>query len=871
MTSSIALTCYMLKKVLPHVLSVLAFLVISVAYYSPVVTKGERVYAGDSIHYKGMSHETISYEDIEGERPQWTDSMFGGMPTVQITGSGIMTLPKYIWSFFRLFLTAEMMTLFVAMLSAYVLALCLKAPPIVAFISGITFGLASVNVLYLAAGHATKVRAISLMPGILGGVIYTYRENKWGGAAIAALFLAMHIDANHLQMTYYLMFMIGAVGITEMVYAIYNKAIKSFLVSSVLLIVAATISILPSLPSLALTKDYSHHTTRGEVILNNASDIEASGLDKDYILQYSMSKGEWLSAVIPNIKGGSERVNFDPYGPLPIYWGDQAGSSGAFYFGAIAFALLTFMFFGTRERLKWPVIIVGGLAIILSWRDASFVTDFFLDNVPMFSKFRDTKMMLVLIQLSVVLGVTVSLKKIWDKANSNYIKGLAISFGSLLGMLLVFLAVPKMIFDFEPSIAPDRLAGLPDLISTRVGVFRADVLRSMVFIMLAGVGLTAVLMSKVKKEIVFGILAFVMLLDIWSVDKRYDTKFVSEDQVNFPHEASEIAMLILDRESAQIPNFNKEYERQLEALKEKFSLKINKVNVEKKFEVESNVAKFRALNQNSHFRVYDLTNPMNDAQTSYFFKSIGGYHGAKLRRYQDFIEHQITPFEYAGPISQLIEKMRGPNMTEEEQTKIMRTANYYFQNIPMQPLNMLNCKYVYDSRFGFANENPGALGPAWMVHHIEWVETDDDELMTLQDLDVSKIAVMHNEFAELMPELATIDSTSTLDQVELIKYHPEGSTYKVKSEMGGLLVLSEIWYPDGWTATVDGEQTDLVRANYILRALPVEAGEHNVVLSYEPPKAEMAGVASNIGSILLLLFVVGGWFMCCRSCERKEA
>ena len=180
MTSSIALTCYMLKKVLPHVLSVLAFLVISVAYYSPVVTKGERVYAGDSIHYKGMSHETISYEDIEGERPHWTDSMFGGMPTVQITGAGIMTLPKYIWSFFRLFLTAEMMTLFVAMLSAYVLALCLKAPPVVAFMSGITFGLASVNVLYLAAGHATKVRAISLMPGILGGVIYAYRENKWG-------------------------------------------------------------------------------------------------------------------------------------------------------------------------------------------------------------------------------------------------------------------------------------------------------------------------------------------------------------------------------------------------------------------------------------------------------------------------------------------------------------------------------------------------------------------------------------------------------------------------------------------------------------------------------------------------------------------
>ena len=435
-----------------------------------------------------------------------------------------------------------------------------------------------------------------------------------------------------------------------------------------------------------------------------------------------------------------------------------------------------------------------------------------------------------------------------------------------------------MLFDFEPSVEPDRLAGLPDLISTRVGVFRADVLRSMVFIMIAGVGLAAVLMSKVKKEIVFGVLAFVMLLDMWSVDKRYKTQFVFEDDVNFPHKVSDkensIAKLILERESAQIPNFNEEYEKQLGALKDKFNLKINKVNTEKRFKVESNVAKFRALNQNSHFRVYDVTNPMNDAQTSYFFKSVGGYHGAKLRRYQDFIEHQITPFAYVGPISQLLEKAMTPNITQEEQEKIIRTAQYYFDNIPMQPLNMLNCKYVYHNRFwrfGFAKENPGALGPAWMVHDIKWVKSDDDELMKIQDVDVAQTAVMHNEFADLIPELAATDSTTTPDQVDLIKYHPEGSTYKVNSEKGGLLVLSEIWYPEGWTATVDGEQAELVRANYILRALPVDAGEHDVVLSYEPPKAAMAGVASNIGSILLLLFVAGGWFMCYRSCGRKEA
>lgn len=826
----------MLKKALPHILSIAAFYAIACIFYLPVIQDGKRLVQGDTKQYIGMSHETLSYADIEGERPAWTDSMFGGMPTVQITGPGIMTLPKYIWYILRLLMSPEIMTLFLAMLSAYVLALCLKAPPLVAFITGVAFGLASINILYMAAGHATKVRAIALMPGVLGGVIYAFRNNMWGGAAITAFFLSMHIDANHLQMTYYLMFLIGAVGICELIASQLNGSIKKFATTSVILLAAAFVSLLPSLPGLQITKDYSSYTTRGEAVLEDVLADQNDGLDKDYILEYSLSRGEWLSGIVPDIKGGASQ----------LYWGEQRFSGGAIYFGAIAFALLLAFFFVGKDRLRWPVLAITILAIILSWRDASFVTDFFLDYIPMFSKFRDTKMMLVLVQLSVALGVAMMLKRLWDESGNGNWKPWIYSLGGVTGVLILFYILPTTFFDFTSSIRPDRLQGeiaANQLTQMRLEVFRADVLRSIGLIILATGAVFVCLKGILKREVAIGILAVLLLFDVYNVDQRYNRNFDSEFNVAFPHEASVHEQIILQTELAQTVGFEEKYKEHVGLIEEEFGIKMNSRTATGKYKKANDAAMFRALNRLSHFRVLYWQNPMNDARTSYFFKSVGGYHGAKLRRYQDFITYVLQP-------------------QNERFLNAVKTTNNLAGAAPiLKGASMLNTKYISFLVQDGPIPLPNALGPAWVVNNINWVESNDDELFSIENTDVATTAIVHEEFRDYIPQFTQADSAQT--SVELLAYHPEGSTYKVSGNSDGLLVLSEIWYPEGWSATIDGEEAQLLRANYILRALPITAGDHEVVLKYEPAGAKSAGIVSGIGSLLLFLFIAVSWYMCC--------
>jgi len=837
MTSPQVLTCYMLKKVLPHVLSIVAFYAIACVFYSPIMLDGKMLVQADTEKYIGMSHETLSYERVEGERPAWTDSMFGGMPTIQITGTGIDTFPKTIWRFLRLLMSPEIMTLFLAMLSAYVLALCIKAPPLVAFIAGATFGLGSINVLYLSAGHATKVKAISMMPGVLAGVIYAYRSNMWGGAAITAFFLSMHIHANHLQMTYYLLYLIAAIGICELVAAQLKGQIKSFANTSALLIGSALVALAPSLPGLKMTKDYSHYTTRGEAVLQNSERSE--GLDTDYILEYSFAKAEWLSAIVPDIKGGANQ----------LYWGEQRFSGGAFYFGAIAFALLLAFLFVGKDRMRWPIIATSLLAIILSWRDASFVTDFFLEYVPLFNKFRDTKMMMVLIQLVVVVGVAMSLKRVWDEAGSGKWKPWVYSLGGVAGLLAVFYIIPETIFDFTSEIRQDVLKEqypINKLISLRVEVFRADVLRSLALVIIAIAAVFITLKGILKREIAVSVLAVIMVLDIYTVDTRYHKAFDSEINVIFPNETSDHDREILEIEAMQIDGFAEKYRENLGLIEEDLGIKINDRTSVGKYLRASEAAMFRTLNSTTHFRVLNWANPMNDAKTSFFFKSVGGYHGAKLRRYQDYITYVIKP------------------QLDRFTNAVQVTKNIEGALPILSGIGILNTKYIINASQR-PIQLPNALGPAWVVNNVNWVKSNDEELFSIDGTELSDVAIVHEEFRDYLSEdFGTSDSTSS--SVKLLQYHPEGNTYKVSSSHDGLLVMSEIWYPEGWSATVDGVDAELVRANYILRALPISAGDHEVKLTYKPAGAKTAGIISGIGSFLLMAFIAFSWFMCCRNC-----
>ena len=837
-----------LKNAIPHFIAIAALYIVAALFYAPTFDS-KSLDQGDTANYIGMSHEALSYEAVEGERTAWTDSMFGGMPTIQISGTGQMTFSKWIWKFLRMLMHPEVMTLFMAMISAYVLAICLRAPPLVAFIVGATFGLGSINTLYLAAGHATKVRAIAMMPGILGGVIAAFRGRRWMGVGIAALFTTIHLDANHLQMTYYLLFLLAAIGISELIYALHKGRIKSALITSSLLIVAAVVALLPSAPNLYLTKNYSHHTTRGEAVLppSEFTANSESGLDKDYILEYSMAKGEWLSMMVPNVKGGTESLKVPGQGEdYPSYWGEQRFSGGAFYFGSIAFALMLAFFFFSKDRIRWPLLVITILAIILSWRDASFISDFFIDHFPLFNKFRDTKMMLVLVQLCVATSLALSLKQVWEAGSSSKWKPVIFSLAGVVALLSTIFILPVVFFDFNSSIRADQLwdyFGGGVIKDLRVSIFRLDLLRTMGLISIAVLALFLIMKGLVSRKIVMPILALIMVADLFFVDMRYMSgrNWISKSSALFPHNATPEDLAILGLESKHIEGFDTVKRQYLKAAKEKLGYSVRKNSA------PDNASSFSALNSLTHYRVINWSNPFNDARTSYFHKSIGGYHGAKLRRYQDFIAHILTPEmqEFAKVASTSIS-----GITEAEKV--------------IHGLSMLNTKYILN---GGQHPVPlkSALGPAWVVHDVKWVTDAETELNSIRTTEVSRMAIVHEEFKSFIDfSMVTELDSSVTSSVKLLNYHPEGSTYEVITTTDGLLVLSEIWYAEGWSATVNGQATELVRANYILRALPVSSGTSEVVLSYTPPGAQSASLLSYAGSVFLFCFLMLSFFMSSR-------
>lgn len=829
-----------LNQVVPHAIAVVLLFLISAAFYSPAFLKSERMKQGDIEKFRGMSHETLTYESVEGEKPSWTNSMFSGMPTIQITGLGFTTLPKVIWLILRFFMSPELMTLFMAMLAGYVLALCLKAPPWIAFIVGATFGLSTITTLYLAAGHASKVRAIAVMPGVLGGVICAFRGKRAAGVAVFTLFLALHLYANHLQMTYYLIFLVGAVGIYELISILRKGQTKYALITSLFLLMGAFCAALPQSSDLYLTQEYALHTTRGEAILtdpNTANTLLAEdGLSDQYILEYSMARGEWLSVMVPNIKGGAD----------PLYWGEQRYSGGAFYFGAIAFALCLAFFFVGKDRIKWPLLFVTVLAILLSWRDTSFVSDFFINHFPLFNKFRDTKMMLVIVQVAVATGATLALKEIWEETNSKNWKPWLYSFGGIVFVLALFYALPLVFFDFTSSIRNDQAVlqlGKSSAVDLRIDIFRDDILRTIGLLILF-VGLIIVTLKNILNRYAsIAILSVIMIAELITVNSRYSVNWVPAFEADYPFEASPQDMAILSSQTADLIGYEDLRKSYIKIEEEKLGHKLTRRHSRAEL-----AASFSALNALSHYRVFDWQNPFNDARTSYFHKSVGGYHGAKLQRYQDFIDRVLRP-------------------EIEDFKAFAESSGIGLATTRLKALAMLNTQYMILPGAEQPLPLGGALGPAWVADNILWVDDAETEISEIRNVDLASTAIIHTDFLSETASFEIPDSDVSLDNmsnVSLIHYHPDGSTYEVNSEHDGMFVLSEVWYPEGWKATVDGIDVPLVRANYILRALPISAGRHTVELRFEPSGRKLAGLATGFGSFVLLIFLFSMTYMASR-------
>ena len=820
----------------PHLLAIAVLMIIAGAFYSKSFD-GYQLRMPDIEHSIATSKEVNDHRSRTGEQALWTDSQFGGMPTIQLgMRTSDVNAGSWLGRFIRFGFPRPADHLLVALLCAYLLAAVLGCGPWISALVAIGFGLSSLNILYLGAGHAAKVMSIATLPGILAGVLVAYRRNLWLGAGLAAAFTAINLSANHLQMTYYLAFLVAGVGIAETIRLSMAGAVKQALITGAVLLVAAGAAIVPNAALIKPTLDYTPHTTRGEVLLTPQEGVElsGSGLDKDYILQYSMAPGEWWSILVPDIKGGNS----------PLYWGEQSFSGGAFYFGAILMALFMVSLMVRRDVLRWPMLVVALMAIILSWRDASWFTDFFLDHVPGFAKFRDTKMMLMLIQCMVPIGVGLLLKDVAD-GKVEWGRKLFIAAGVPVVLLLGFAVLPTVFFDFESHVRPDRAVeqlGFAQALEQRLEVYSADVWRSFGLVLVAMLGLLAAVRLKANGarpllvQGVFGVLALMTLVDMVSVDRRYQPKdrgWVRNVEFSHPYVPANADNAILSDRLRRYPAVQVAVDAELARVKEVYPGRIGK---REKRVLEA--AKFSGLQTVDHFRVLNLRGAFSDATASYLHRSVGGYHGAKLRRYQDLIERVLQP--------------------EQQQFAALANSAGMEAALSAMPVHhMLNAQYIIYDPTQQPIPNGQALGNAWFATGWSMADGADAEMEALESLTNPREAVVPEVHSDALA--GVVVGASDGGQAELVSFTPDFQQYRVSTPAKGLLVFSEIHYPEGWQLTIDGEPAELLRVNYAFRAAVVPAGDHTVEMAFKLPSVGSARTMASAGSGLLLLLIVGAF------------
>lgn len=847
------------KKALPHVIAILSFLLISVAFYSPAIS-GKKLKQGDINQWRGMSKEVLDHRYAEDEEPLWTNSMFGGMPAYQISVNDLGNLVKSVDKVYRLWLPSPISTLFKAMLGFYILLMCMKVRPAVGAAGAISFGLSSFFILYLGAGHATKMNAITYIAPMLGGILFAFRRHALKGALITAFFLCLHLGANHFQMTYYALFLLGIVGIGELIRKVILKESTELPKIVGFLLLAGVLGALPNYTLLSTTAEYGEYSTRGSSELTLKPQTEGltstteEGLGKDYILEYSMSKAEWLGAYVPNVKGGKTNLlvnipeakaelsksaqQFLGQNKILSYWGEQRGTAGAFYFGALMCFLAFCGLFLLKDSIRWPLLIVAVIAILASWKLGE-VPDFFLNNVPLWNKFRDTKMMLMLLMIIIPFLGTLFLNQYLENAElrEKSKKFLYLVGGAFALFNIVLLTSPGSIFDFFSSAEKEAFIGLKEskegkemlnqIVKGRQGIFTADVMRSfIIFILGLGVLLAVTFQSKMAQYAAYA-LGFIFIVDMWSVDHRYfDIKegFQSASQNRVPFPAQNVEKQILAREKSGVSEFDSKLKTATNLYKEKTG--DTRSNDSKKLRRQLEV-----LNQNTNFRVLNLGNPWSDARTSYYHKSIGGYHGAKLKVYQELID-----FNLGSETKEILNQLQ--------------TSGRISGEFPM--LSMLNTKYMIGNPDGEVIPFNGGLGNAWFINEIKTVADTDAEMTAMTGLNPDSTAVIQSKFTDGLTA-----NYSSAGSIELIDYQPNKLTYATNNSAAAFAVFSEIYYPAGWNAYIDGQLSEHVKANYILRGLNIPAGAKEVVFKFEPQTYYTAKTISTAGSLLLLLLCLG--------------
>ena len=826
----------LLKKCLPDVLAVLLFAVLAFAYFFPADIEGRILYRHDASAGRGAGQEGIEYLQKTGERSRWTNALFGGMPTYQMAPSyGSTNLLTKAVNAYHLWLPENVWFVFAYLLGFYILLRAFDFRQHLAALGSIIWAFSTYFLIIIAAGHIWKVWALAYLPPMIAGVVLAYRGKYLWGLLLTAVFTAFEINANHVQMTYYYLFIIIAMVIAWLVEAIREKQMTHFLKATAVCLVGAAIGVSINLSNLYHTWEYSRESMRGksELVKQNSSNQTSSGLERDYITQWSYGIGETWTLLVPNTKGGasmplsqSEKAmekadqDFLPiYQQIGQYWGEQPGTSGPVYVGAFVMMLFILGLFIVKGPMKWALFAVTILSILLSWgKNFMGFTDFFLDYVPMYAKFRTVASILVIAEFTIPLLAMLALKKFLEEPDQMKprMKYVGISFLLTGGVAMLFSLMPSMFFDsFISTSEMHAIQNLPaeyiqplvaNLTEMRQAVFTADSLRSF-YIILVGTGiLLSVAFGKLKKEYAVGIILVLCLVDLWTVNKRYlnDEMFVPKAEREAPQQKTQTDELIL-------------------------------------------------RDQNLNYRVLNLaSNTFNENETSYYHKSVGGYHAAKLRRYQEMIEAYINPEMQS--LFKSVSEAAG-DMTQVKGDSICPV------------LNMLNTRYFIFPLQGGQTvpiQNPYAFGNAWFVDQLDYVDNANGEIAAVGKIDLRHQAVADAKFKEQLGEAIPQD---TLSVVTITSYEPNRLTYDVSSDKGGVLVFSEIYYP-GWEATVDGQPVELGRVDYILRAMNIQPGKHQVELSFFPKSVNMTETIAYIAYVLLFLLVAGGVFMEYR--RRKE-
>jgi len=815
----------LLKKCLPDVLAVLLFAVLAFAYFFPADIEGRILYRHDASAGRGAGQEGIEYLQKTGERSRWTNALFGGMPTYQMAPSyGSTNMLTKVINAYHLWLPENVWFVFAYLLGFYILLRAFDFRQHLAALGSIIWAFSTYFLIIIAAGHIWKVWALAYLPPMIAGVVLAYRGKYLWGLLLTAVFTAFEINANHVQMTYYYLFIILFLVIAWFVEAIQQKQLVRFVKATGVCIAGAAIGVCINLSNLYHTWQYSQESMRGksELVKQNSQNQTNSGLERDYITQWSYGIDETWTLLIPNTKGGASvpmsesktaMEKADPnyegiYHQIGQYWGEQPGTSGPVYVGAFVMMLFILGLFIVKGPVKWALLAATILSILLSWgRNFMGFTDFFLDYVPMYAKFRTVASILVIAEFTIPLLAMLALKEVLSgEMKKEKLKvPLMVSFALTGGIALLFSLAPSFFFDsFISSSEMHALQTLPpehiqpliaNLTEMREAVFTADCLRSF-YIILAGTGiLLAFLWGKLKKEYAIGIILILCLVDLWTVNKRYlnDEMFVPESEREAPQQMTQTDELIL-------------------------------------------------RDQTLDYRVLNLaSNTFNENETSYYHKSIGGYHAAKLRRYQEMIEHYISPEIQSlyGAVSEA-----AGDMTQVNGDSICPV------------LNMLNTKYFILPLQGGQTvpiQNPYAYGNAWFVDQLDYVQSANEEIEAVGKLDLRHQAVADAKFKAQLGEAVPQDTASV---VTMTSYEPNRLSYEVNSGKGGILVFSEIYYP-GWTATVDGEAVELGRVDYILRALHIQPGKHQVELAFFPKSVDTTETIAYIAIVLLVLIVLG--------------